>query len=127
MKRLSLLLLASLTLWGCSDSEDVEKYRDTHCPLTDLNPENLKTGDFVNIKVSGTKGQVQEIPRYSFTTETARSSGSGVWCNTLPFRVRVNSHGIAHDGGRWSTARPEVLPVLEFKHFEIEKMPESEK
>lgn len=35
-------------------------------------------------------------------------------------KVRVALHGIAHDGGRWSTARPEVYPVITVSLFELE-------
>ena len=116
-------LAAVLTLSACSlPPEQVRAYRAEHCPLSKYNPAGHKVGDLVTIRVSGNRGQLLTIPSYRRKGDRA-ISGEECDMRSTTFEVRVDTHGIAREGGNWNTARPEVLPVLEFLHFELEPLP----
>lgn len=120
----------SLIVTACGSSlpkSEVSQYREAHCPL---NPHNLKPADFVQIQVSGQKGQVLSLPSYQWgeARYKSRAEIKQFACLLSPkYRVRVNTHGIGLDSGLWDSARPEVLPIIYFEPFEIAPWPNDTK
>lgn len=102
--------------------EEREAHREQNCPITGLNPDNLIPGSRVTIAATNDTvfGQVIKTPRYLHEITSGSVFGFDWVCNIeKTFLVRIGTHGIAHDGGSWDTARPEVLPEREMYHFEI--------
>ena len=118
---IGMVIYAALQLLSIT-KEEALAYRAEHCPISDFNPEGLVPGSQVTLKATNDVvfGQVVKVPAYR-----RHISGSvlqkSLLCSMNPrdFSVRIGSHGIAHEGGNWSTAKPEVLPLRDMQHFEL--------
>ena len=118
--RAMMLIVAVVIVSGCDSAVDIEKFRAENCPLPHQG--SLVPGDMVRIKVSDNKGQVLQTANYHRTADKLSGTLNTYFekCGMTAIRVRVNTHGVAVEGGHWNSAKPEVLPIIEFEHFEIE-------
>ena len=114
---------ALLALVACGDSRGTmtAERRNTIC--TERGYHLPQIGVFVKMKLDDRRVQVV-ISSFIYTGFNDRrwwlvhDNNPAKFCGYL-VSVRVNLHGIAHSGGNWSTAKPEVYPLISVRLFEI--------